>query len=596
MGSSPSCGSSCGACDKAHRGCTSSSGVSIERVEVAAAGKADFFPTFCMPMPAFAKLRLMAAHEAVLDDLVQPPDDAIVHFVSHEWLGFSHPDPDGTQLRLMQAVFRKFADGEARSLFHGTQFDDFTGGVSSGTAPTVQQIEREIAGRLPYKEEELPIHVTKGSVWLDYSSIPQDQTRPDFLAAVNSIPRYVERCNYFWVCAPSAVHRDLRETRDYYTWRGRGWCRLEEAANFLCKTLKMPLLVTTESTVLTYGWLDRMNWNVGRPERSVANGQFTCCRFDHRVPAADGSTKFIPCDKDALGPVLLGMFESRYSHVLAQGGETSLDKLGMLRTVASTTLAGYEDQLGYEVGQWVASEAETLADFLPKNGFTCWDDFKERCRSGGEDQSSIRWSLIFWALMYANMSTIKDLLSMQPELLYMRSRSNVAMIPYAMHRPPSEFKDLLSWNPRSRSPEELSHASIHGYTAVDRAAKLGFHENLRYILELGAFVDPVRETSGATPLISSADEGYPLCTEVLLEFKANIHATDKAGCTALHRAAYPLAILGNMEVDGKLKVLKVLIKGRANLDRQNSAGKTALQIAVAASFFDAVDLLLQHVA
>eukprot|EP00971_Amphidinium_carterae_P269457 5345497-Amphidinium_carterae.1 len=54
----------------------------------------------------------MIAHEDVKERLVEPADDSLVHFVSHEWIGFQHPDPWSTQLRRMQHIFMKFAAGD----------------------------------------------------------------------------------------------------------------------------------------------------------------------------------------------------------------------------------------------------------------------------------------------------------------------------------------------------------------------------------------------------------------------------------------------------------------------------------------------------
>jgi len=60
-------------------------------------------------------------------------------------------------------------------------------------------------------------------VWIDFLSIPQlvdvnnedvevlRQHELDQTSAVPSIPYCVERCNFFWVLAPDAVHEDRQE-------------------------------------------------------------------------------------------------------------------------------------------------------------------------------------------------------------------------------------------------------------------------------------------------------------------------------------------------------------------------------------------------
>merc|ERR1719270_1170864 len=63
-----------------------------------------------LSMPSHGELlegslfRRAAVHEAV-------------HFISHEWLGRAHPDPNRVQLRRMQAVFHEVIAGRGAELF-----------------------------------------------------------------------------------------------------------------------------------------------------------------------------------------------------------------------------------------------------------------------------------------------------------------------------------------------------------------------------------------------------------------------------------------------------------------------------------------------
>ena len=40
------------------------------------------------------------------------PNDAEIVFVSHEWLSWAHPDPDGDQLRVLCRVIERLKRGE----------------------------------------------------------------------------------------------------------------------------------------------------------------------------------------------------------------------------------------------------------------------------------------------------------------------------------------------------------------------------------------------------------------------------------------------------------------------------------------------------
>eukprot|EP00971_Amphidinium_carterae_P143217 2837409-Amphidinium_carterae.1 len=209
----------------------------------------------------------------------------------------------------MQAIFRKFEEGNARSLFGDAgAWEHFLQGVPSDEG-NLRAFEQELAFRRQFEEGELPFHVAQGCVWMDYHSIPQAASEETFHAAVSSILYYVERCDYFWVCAPPTTHKETKERKDYSTWRQRGWCRLEQTTNLLSRTLKMPLVVTNMSKIATQSFLENLEMLWGKPENSVACGSFTCCTLGHMLLQPDGAAKRIPCDKKTLGPVLLQLYE-----------------------------------------------------------------------------------------------------------------------------------------------------------------------------------------------------------------------------------------------------------------------------------------------
>eukprot|EP00971_Amphidinium_carterae_P051779 1019481-Amphidinium_carterae.2 len=154
---------------------------------------------------------------------------------------FSHPDPHGTQLRRIQEIFSTFAAFQAETVFKPRDWEPFLQGVSTHVPKRIRAIEESIVQRGRLTAEDLANHVQAGCVWLDYHSIPQGAKDETFLQAVQGIPNYVDRCDYFWICAPPALHAELGELRNFATWRGRGWCRLEDTTNFFNRRLKMPL-------------------------------------------------------------------------------------------------------------------------------------------------------------------------------------------------------------------------------------------------------------------------------------------------------------------------------------------------------------------
>mmetsp|Transcript_56259 Transcript_56259/g.134069 ORF Transcript_56259/g.134069 Transcript_56259/m.134069 type:complete len:654 (+) Transcript_56259:75-2036(+) len=530
------------------------------------------FPITTLPMEIFQVLEVMQTHECLREHLIQPEDDDVIHFISHEWLSFKHPDPKSVQLRRMQKIFATIAAGDVTALFEPKDCEAFLRGVSAGTGAAARSCENSIRPRAEFGAEDVIEHVCGGSVWLDYHSVPQEGHKGAFLNAVHSIPHYVERCDYFWVCAPTATHCDLQESRDFSSWRQRGWCRFEEVVNLLSRALKMPLIVTSPTKVGTYGFLDAIQMFFGRPERSVANGRFTCCRFNHKIPQADGTFIDIPCDKSALGNILVLLYMSL---VKAQDAQNQL-KRNMLCLAAPGIFDGYDEEL-----DWVCPP-RTLGTsaILKKYGF-----------ESPEERDGVRFPALMWVLSHGAMDAARDIVQQRPEALYERSVHNMSVMVRCMIMPPQLFKEFLYMHDGLRTREELNYATQNGYTPADRGAKYGFHENLRTILELKASTNNRRKDNGCTPLLSAAQEGYDKCVEVLLEFRADVRAVDNEQRGMLHLAGESLSTLGNSEEGCRLRVVQLALQARADPSARDSRGNTPLQACLTAGNDDIAALI-----
>lgn len=109
-----------------------------------------------------------------------------VIFVSHQWLGFKHPDPTGAQLAVLRCALQGLMDGTLKVEADVTSRD-------SGKRLSSQVLQE----------------VAKGYLFLDWFAIPQittrmfgvneisdlEATRSDAALAVQSIPAYVEGCD-----------------------------------------------------------------------------------------------------------------------------------------------------------------------------------------------------------------------------------------------------------------------------------------------------------------------------------------------------------------------------------------------------------------
>ena len=111
--------------------------------------------------------------------------------------------------------------------------------------------------------------------------------------------------------APAAVHEDSQQTCGFASWRARGWCRLEEWANFLSFDTLMPLVVTNASKISTYSKLAFMLVKLGKPELAPCSGSFSCCSMNHAVQVGTLRRR-VPCDKVDIAHVPRKMFNAKF--------------------------------------------------------------------------------------------------------------------------------------------------------------------------------------------------------------------------------------------------------------------------------------------
>ena len=106
-------------------------------------------------------------------------------FFSHQWLGWSEPDPERLHIAAMQQAVRNVH---------------------------------------LYSRKETPLE--KIRVWVDYVSIPQKNRSVQKLA-IASLPTFASCCDYFVVVAPDATHQNTGCACNSQSYRLRAWCRAE---------------------------------------------------------------------------------------------------------------------------------------------------------------------------------------------------------------------------------------------------------------------------------------------------------------------------------------------------------------------------------
>lgn len=164
-------------------------------------------------------------------------------FVSHQWAGFQHPDPEGKQLAVLKKAILNLQQRRAR-----VHSDDISVMLGFGKK---------------YAPDEI-LKLLRSYVWLDYISVPQitgtmaaHVKREHFRQALDSFPAYVQLSRFFVVLAPAVQHTDLPNTMlSYSSWKTRGWCRVERAARAFADGETSMLLITNDSVIVSVGVQD----------------------------------------------------------------------------------------------------------------------------------------------------------------------------------------------------------------------------------------------------------------------------------------------------------------------------------------------------
>ena len=269
------------------------------------------YPMWVMPVSTFLaqdkNWGCFEPHQDLLESgklvLVTPDMIDKIIFVSHEWLSFDHPDPDGTQHSALHHALTRLAAGEVKEV-RGTRI-----------------AEQFLGQKMVVKAEGWKRMLPQMFIWLDYMSIPQPtvekaRTGPDaaeriekaeggLKLAVASIPSYIEWTALMLILVPSLQHQSVKGTVcGFDTWRMRGWCRLEFLGTFLARNKIRVMVVKGQGARPKF---------VAPYEAMILHplgGEFTCCQRNHISTAG----KSIPCDKHSVKKVLRSMIKAKVEH------------------------------------------------------------------------------------------------------------------------------------------------------------------------------------------------------------------------------------------------------------------------------------------
>eukprot|EP00930_Biecheleria_cincta_P046891 TRINITY_DN3241_c0_g1_i1.p1 TRINITY_DN3241_c0_g1~~TRINITY_DN3241_c0_g1_i1.p1 ORF type:complete len:652 (-),score=88.60 TRINITY_DN3241_c0_g1_i1:68-2023(-) len=541
------------------------------------------FPMYAISMETLMQLDVMKTHEDMrgLGQVRKIPKTAVVHFVSHQWVGNTVPDPRGVQLGRLQNIFRQILNGHARELFTDEDWLTYTQGAQRHDAKPIQDMFRyltSLARTQDYSEytdadyvRDLMADIESSYVWLDYASIPQavaiDGVIANQILAVRSIPAYAERANYFWILAPSELHADTGLLLNFQTWSTRGWCRLEEWSNCFSPNAKMPLIITDSAKLSTKSSTDYTLVQLIPGRSSPFTGEYSCCRMNHKVKLPSGDMLAIPCDKPTVAAVMKGLWDSR----LSQLENAQSRKSFLIFAHVLVGLAAFEGTQFY--GEFQPQHDESEEQFMsrmknPDKPFTA--ETFEMGDGGPAHFAALNRDPDFFAKYVAK----------NPGCLELTQFGGETALIALCHFKADVLRSFLRLVPDLAKTIHI--ASPSGRTALDKAAWCGHNDTAELLLEIKADFNALRTDTGRTPLLTAAAQGYQDVCNTLMKWRASPMTREtKSGRTALHIAATShIFLVGSQEARASLLVAEAFLHAKSDIHATDSDGMTPLDLAM----------------
>ncbi|CAE7290291.1 ANKRD50 [Symbiodinium sp. CCMP2456] len=164
---------------------------------------------YTVPLKEILQMTVMEPHESLKErgELVSfEKGMGSAAFVSHQWVGENSPDPDFRQMSVLQDAIRCLLSRQKR-IYHDIHAEMFL----------------NASGRCTSALNSKPLFF-----WYDYFSCPQLEKNCDFHKAVDSIPGYIGRCEFFFVLVPVIDNPSLCKVFTPSSWSERGWCLVEK--------------------------------------------------------------------------------------------------------------------------------------------------------------------------------------------------------------------------------------------------------------------------------------------------------------------------------------------------------------------------------
>ncbi|CAE7776438.1 unnamed protein product [Symbiodinium pilosum] len=304
------------------------------------------FPMYVVPLNTLLQMTKIEPHEvlkarAEVEEFETGRGKAF--FVSHQWLDNHHPDPDFTQMRVLQDALKHLMCDLRR-----VELDSWTEIVvpSAKTLPTA------------------PLRSAPVFLWYDYFSCPQLEPQPttdmpqhtvsrsNLGNAISSIPAYVVSCSLFLVLSPVLESPDHTKLLTPASWAQRGWCRVER----MCREMS-----------------EDGDWVMIRSGKLM---EVISCPVVSPAGGSPGEGQFtVPEDREILGPILMAALRRKLRFLMHTG---DLVGFRVLLNHQPMFLRGFENQPEFELvpgfetptSQGPENTASLMVSkFLHHNGF-----------------------------------------------------------------------------------------------------------------------------------------------------------------------------------------------------------------------------------
>ncbi|AFD07291.1 ankyrin repeat domain-containing protein [Solitalea canadensis] len=191
----------------------------------------------------------------------------------------------------------------------------------------------------------------------------------------------------------------------------------------------------------------------------------------------------------------------------------------------------------------------------------------------------------------ANETTIvEQLISSQPELASAKLSSGLSTLLLASYYRHRELIDILLRNRNQidlheasalgqtalvdellySEPFSVNSFSVDGFTPLGYACYFGHYDTAKLLIYCGASVNlPSNNEFKVSPIHSAVANQSESITQLLIDHKANVNATQVRGITALHTAAH----------NGNKRLIELLLNAGANKNAKMEDGRTPWEMA-----------------